>query len=500
MDSVVLKVILALLPFCVLLVGFLAFKMDALKLSLYVWILELIIVIAFYKMNIFDSFKASIWGNITIWNGFLVLWTGQIFGQCFRSTGALKTLLNTLNRILPTRTGKSVTLCSVVGGYLGAFNGFATYPVTIPGLVNLGISGFKAAVGYLVYFSWSIAFVSLFIAANIASTVTKLPIESIVQTMGLLTLPLIIISVIGFFRILNFSLKDKDNLAIAILTIIGNMLAGILFTQIFPGLYILTLIAAATFCLIALWLFSKKYDKSAYDEEEQGEKFSTKTILKSFAPLIIGSLIVVLFSYPLKSVIAKGAFSVAWWGYSPTNINLFDTPGFYILLTAILCYVFPIKKSSTLLKDFAIASKRAAPSLLTLFLGGAMVNLMLDTAQISLLAEQMSQWGANVYGVLLSGLGFLAGMAFGQGIPACAMFSKMQMGAAELINVAPTVLVGIAAMVTMGPANPLKPSLLRYTSSLAGIKGRDGEMFNLAFKWQFMQLVVVALTVVLFLV
>jgi len=40
MDSVVLKVILALLPFCVLLVGFLAFKMDALKLSLYVWILD----------------------------------------------------------------------------------------------------------------------------------------------------------------------------------------------------------------------------------------------------------------------------------------------------------------------------------------------------------------------------------------------------------------------------------------------------------------------------
>jgi len=122
-------------------------------------------------------------------------------------------------------------------GYLGAFNGFATYPVTIPGLVNLGISGFKAAVGYLVYFSWSIAFVSLFIAANIASTVTKLPIESIVQTMGLLTLPLIIISVIGFFRILNFSLKDKDNLAIAILTIIGNMLA-LFFSHKFSRVYI----------------------------------------------------------------------------------------------------------------------------------------------------------------------------------------------------------------------------------------------------------------------
>lgn len=492
MDNMALKIILALLPFALLLAGFLLFKMDALKLSLYVWILELVIVILFYKMPVLDTIKASIWGNITIWNGFLVLWTGQIFGQCFRSTGALNVLLNTLNRVLPTQAGKSVTLCSVVGGYLGVFNGFATYPVTIPGLVKLGISGFRAAVGYLVYFSWSIAFVSLFIAANIASGVTKLPIAAIVQTMGLLTLPLIIISVIGFFRILNFSLKDKDNLIIALLTIAGNMLAVVLFTQVFPGLYILTLIAAATFSFIAMWLFSKKYDKSAYEGEEGGERFSTATTLKAFMPLIGGSLIVVLFSYPLKEIIDKATFKVALWGYTPTAINILNTPGFYVLLTALLCFVFAVKKTNGFFKDLKIASKRSAPSLVTLLLGGAMVNLMLDTGQITALAQQMSQWGAGVYGVLLSGLGFLAGMAFGQGIPACSMFSKMQMSAAGLINATPAVLVGIAAMVTMGPANPLKPSLLRYTSSLAGIKGQDGEMFNLAFKWQFIQLIVIA--------
>jgi len=88
-----------------------------------------------------------------------------------------------------------------------------------------------------------------------------------------------------------------------------------------------------------------------------------------------------------------------------------------------------------------------------------------------------------------------AGMAFGQGIPACSLFSKMQMSAADLVGVAPAVLLGIAAMVTMGPANPLKPSLLRYTSSLADIKGQDGEMFNLAFKWQFGQLIAIVVMV-----
>ena len=172
-----------------------------------------------------------------------------------------------------------MTLCSVVGGYLGAFNGFATYPVTIPGLVRQGIDGFRAAVGYLVYFSWSIAFVSLFIAATIASSVTKLPIEGIVQTMGLLTLPMIIVSVVGFFKILDFDLKNSDNRNIACLTIAANMSAVILFTQIFPRLYILTLIAAATLSFLFLWLYSKKgatYSNTSNDKEIISKKLAFK--------------------------------------------------------------------------------------------------------------------------------------------------------------------------------------------------------------------------------
>ena len=115
-----------------------------------------------------------------------------------------------------------------------------------------------------------------------------------------------------------------------------------------------------------------------------------------------------------------------------------------------------------------------------------MVNLMLDTGQITLLARHMTQWGSSVYGLLLSGLGFLAGMAFGQGIPACAMFSKMQMASSEMLHVNASVLVGLAA-----PANPLKPSLLQFTSSLANITNRDSDMFNLAFKWQLIQLFII---------
>lgn len=77
MDNEFLQTIVALLPFVILLLGFLVFKMNALRLSLYVWLLEIFAVVVFFHMPVQKTLTASVWGNITIWNGFLVLWTDR---------------------------------------------------------------------------------------------------------------------------------------------------------------------------------------------------------------------------------------------------------------------------------------------------------------------------------------------------------------------------------------------------------------------------------------
>lgn len=495
MDDTMLYVIMALLPFAVLFIGFIAFKADALKLSLIVWVLELATCAFVYHMDVIRLIESSLWGNLTLWTGFLVLWTGQVFGSCYRSTGLLNILLNTLGKIMPTKEGKSLTLVTVVAGYLGAFNGFATYPVTIPGLKKLGFSGVRSAAAYLVYFSWNIAFVSLFVAANIAAGVSKIPIEQIIQVMGLIAMPLCIVSTIGFFAILKFDLKNKDNIAIAVLTMIGNMLAVFIFTQAFPSLYLLTLIASATFCLVALKIYSKKYSGAV--TEDEGEQHSTKEIFKAFGPLICCMILVILMTYPLADVVKAATFSISLWGYAPTSVSLLNAPGAFVLITAILCYLFAAKKTSSFKKDVATASKRALPSLLTLLCGGAMVQLMMDTNQISLLATSMATLGGQVYTALVGGLSFLCGMAFGQGMPAVRMLASMQMSAGPVLGIAPVVLIGLASVVCMGTANPIKPSLLKYASSLADVKGEDGRLFNLCLPWQLVAFVVCALLGVL---
>lgn len=81
------EVIIALLPIAALFVGFLVLRLSAFMASFYAWVLELVVVLAYYQQPPLKIAEASLWGVITIWSGFLVLCTGQIFGQAASGAG-----------------------------------------------------------------------------------------------------------------------------------------------------------------------------------------------------------------------------------------------------------------------------------------------------------------------------------------------------------------------------------------------------------------------------
>ena len=82
--------------------------------------------LAIYHMPPLQSLEASLWGNLSMWSAFLVLYTGQIFGQAYRNTGLLEILLESIQSMLPSwdQEGRAVALVTLVGGFIGAFNGF----------------------------------------------------------------------------------------------------------------------------------------------------------------------------------------------------------------------------------------------------------------------------------------------------------------------------------------------------------------------------------------
>jgi lactate permease len=488
-----------LLPFAVLFCAFLIFKLDALRASLSAWIVEFVLVLVFYRMPLPKIFEASAWGNLTMWSGFLVLYTGQIFGQSYRSTGLLEVLLESIRSMLPSRDveGRSVALVTLVAGFIGAFNGFATYPVTIPGLVEIGFDGVQATTSYLVYFSWTLPFNSLFIAPNISNAASHVPVVEIVRVAGLLTIPLVFLSLLGFLKILGFPFFVWKSQALFWTTGLANVIAIILFSQIWPSYFILMMIAGAAISLAGLYIYGRLAKRREAAETAHAAparpSYSTGSLFKAYAPLLLGVVIVILTRLPSVSLwLEHLRFGVALWGYNRISVNIITSAGFYIFVTALVCYPFR-SKTANAAKDFVAASKRSGKSLATLAVGSATVYLMVDSGQIALLGKTIAKGGTLVYSSLYPLVAFLGGMAFGQGLPGDFLFSRMQVSIAPTLGIPLMMLVGIVTVVTMGPPNALKPTQIAYTSSLANVKGKDGEIFRICLPWVMLQLAATAI-------
>jgi lactate permease len=488
-----------LLPFAVLFSAFLIFKLDAFRASLSAWIVELGLVLAFYRMPFVKSLEASVWGNLSMWTGFLVLYTGQIFGQAYRSTGLLEILLESIRSMLPSRDveGRSVALVTLVAGFIGAFNGFATYPVSIPGLVDIGFDGVQATTSYLVYFSWTIPFNSLFIAPNISNAASHVPVVDIVRVAGLLTIPLVFLSLLGFLKILGFRFFAWKTQVLFWTTGLANAIAIVLFTQVWPSYYILMMIGGAVISLAGLYVYGRLAKRRVAAEEQAPEQprppESAVNLFKAYAPLLLGVVIVMLTrSRSVAEWLDHFQFGVAAWGYNRISINIFTTAGFYIFVTALACYPFRSKHANAA-SDFAVASRRSVRSISTLAVGSAAVYLMVDSGQIGQLGKILAAGGKFVYSSCYPLVAFLGGMAFGQGLPGDFLFSRMQVSIAPTLGIPLMVLVGIILVVTMGPPNALKPTQIAFSASLANVKGRDGEIFRICLPWVMLQLVVTAI-------
>ena len=493
--QVAIEVIIALLPIAVLFIGFLVFRLSAFMASFYAWVLELVVVLVYYQQPPLKVVEASLWGIITIWSGFLVLYTGQLFGQSYRSTGLLAVLLNSVGSLVPAydKQAQALALVVVIGGFIGAFNGFAVYPVAIPGLIELGFDAVATITSFLVYFAWPQPFVSLFIVPNISNVATHVPIPDIARAAGVVGIPLVFVSILGFIKLLGFRFFSARTQFLFWSMSLSNVLALILFTQIWPQYGIFTLIAGAAISLVVLYVYGRVKVMPAPEtgaaSPAPAQAYSAGTQLRAYAPLLLGVAIVVASLLPgAKPALEHLAFKVGAWGYKPISINIFTSAGFFVFITALVCYPFARQRASVA-KDFWTATKRARASLLTLAVGSALVYLLVDTGQIQLLARVLSDGGRDAYAWLSPLMESLGGMAFGQGLPADFLLASMQTPVAPLLGIPLAVLVGIVTVMSEGPPNPLKPTQIAYTQSLANVTGKDGEIFRITLKWQVLSLV-----------
>jgi lactate permease len=502
-----IKVLIALLPFVALVACFLVFRMSALQAALWTCLVEFAAVLVYYQHSVSRSIEASLWGNLTMWSVFLLLWSGQIFGHSFRATGLIQVLLDSVGGIFPAghKQGRALAMIALLSGFIGTFNLYAVYPVAIPGLAELGFDPVEAAAGYLIYASWCIPFAGLFIGAVIASAATHVPVTEIAHTAGLLTIPIVFVSTFGAFRVLKFRFFDRESQTLFWVLTLSNVAGLVLFTQVWPEYHDLTLMSGAAILLVFLLVYGRAkkkavraavpvaaaLDRSSAQPTAAGnsaDSLSWSRMAKGYAPLLVAILYVVLIRIPaIARPLARLSFSVSAWGFSGVHINVLTTPAFPIFVAVVSCYFFRLKPSS-LLKDFLRGTRHGSSSLLTLLFGSATVYLMLDTGQIGFLGGIVSSGGRAAYQLLDSGLIFLGGMTFGQGAPAVFLFSRMQMSPAAALGLPLALLVGLVNLVAMGPTNAIKPPLIRFAASLVNTN-RDRDIFLKGLYWGAVQIV-----------
>jgi lactate permease len=512
-----IKVLLALLPFATLIAGFLLFRLSALMTAILTCVVEFVVVVAYFHMSPIRSIEAGLWGNLTMWSVFILLWSGQIFGQTFRATGLIPVLLDSFGSISPAtdRQGRALTMITLLSGFVGTFNLYAVYPVAIPALAELGFDGIQAAAGYLIYASWCIPFAALFIGAVIASTATNLPVSEIAHASGLLTIPLVFVSIYGTYRILGFRFLRRGGQALFWIVSLSNIAGIVMFTQIWPQYHELTLMAGGIIALPLLVLYGRSQKRNLLRDADHAHYASVESApmiqaaapsprrytrsmqIKAYVPLLFAIAYATFTHLPaIAKALSRFDFQLAAWGFSQVRMNLLTTPAVPLLVAIASCYVVRLKKAS-LLDDVVRGTRHGASSLSTLLFGSATVYLMVATGQIVFLGQMLARGGRVTYEVFNATLIFLGGMTFGQGAPAIYLFSRMQITSAVKLGLPLALLVGLVNLVAMGPTNAVKPALIRFAASLVDVKGRDREIFRIGLYWGFVQIVVTTIVFVI---
>lgn len=539
-----LRLIIALLPFAVLFAGLLLFRWGSLRTCLYACALEFVVVWTYYHASLGRSLEAAVWGTLTLWSAITVIWAGQIFGHMYRKTGLMKYFVNSVESIFPKKDleGRAMTLLAPVSGLIGNFHGMAAYPLIVPGLVDLGIEETQAAAATLVYMAWGLPFSGLFVAPIIAAAATHLPVPLICRAAGLYSIPLIFTCVFAAFKLLGFKFWKVESQVIFWIVSLSYVAGIVLFTQIYPDLYLLSLFAGAGLALAGLAAYGNMLKRGelsearlaaaavgvtaasaltvkapapvakasvavteppAAAESPEGKPresapevpVSWTTYAKAYGPLIFAVAYIVAISTPaVLNVYNKLVFSVAAWGQSPVKINIFTSPAFTVLLVSLSCYLFAITKSNVI-KDLVAGSKRASSSLMTLVLSSAIMYLMADTGQIRFLGTLLAAGGKTLFELLDSTLVVLGGTIFGAGTPAIYTFGSMQIPVAAKFGIPLAILAGLVVVGALGSTNGLKPPTIRFAASLVNLPGeRDGEIFRKGLFWTVVQVVVTTIT------
>lgn len=491
-DFTWIRYLIAWLPVLVIVVGMVAFTMSAVRTGLAAWIVGSILALLFFSFDPGAIALATAKGTLQAFDIMVIIGGALFLYFVVETSGAIDKIKWSIIGMTNDRTMQVLVIAVGFAGFLHGIAGFGVPPaVTAPILMALGFSAMDACVLTLIGYSSYMVWGTWGVTVTTGATLTKIPVENLVPTVGILEAPLWFFEpLLMVWVVLGLDTLRRYWVPIVVQSLVGTSVMLILSIGFKNPEFIGWMSGAAA--MLTTWLFTRtgRYQGQPSPRPVAGgsavgtvgASYTAKMgIWRAIFPylLVIAVLFPIRVWQPLSAALNSVAINVALggaagtWTWRPlTQIG--------VVLTA--CSIVGGLVQGLDGRGFATAFTKTlkpwVPSAVACFGFMVMSEVMNESAMMTTLAVGTAAIvGAIVYPFVAPFVGWLGCVITGSGVSTNIMFAVFQQKMAAQLNENPILFV--AANSSGGGASSMcTPNKIIPAAAVTGILGQEGAIMR----------------------
>lgn len=478
-----MDIILALLPIVVIFLLLFVLKQSSVTAGIISFVVAAVIaaVTPYFSLNFTSLFDATIEGFLlTVIVAYVLLFGIWLF-HLMNEAGLIQTIAAHISESTSDPARQALILVIAFSPLVESVSGFGIAVIVIaPILIALGFPRFKAAVLALVSLT-AVPWGALSTGSVIGANLTGISIHSLGAGTALLSIPVffyftvITVFIVGGWKELRK--KWFEIIAVSAALIIAIWFFSQYVSVELAGVFA-SLAALAVEMLFVRFAETKQKKTAVAAALENDVKDS---LLKALSPYLL--LTAMLFLSRLVPF-AKEWFhthAVVQLERYAFELPLLYSPGFFLLITCLFAIVLFKLKMPLIRKSFSVTIKQWVPVNVSMFGFVAMAQVMAYSGMTNLLAETGADKLGSAFVLLSPIIGAIGGFLTGSNTGSNAMFIKLQVQTANLLNISPE-LVANSQNASAGHVTMASPSRVLLSAQVSNIGHEESNLLKMMAK------------------
>jgi lactate permease len=492
LGSLGLSALAALIPLAVLFGLLASGRVPGWAPALAAAVAALIVAIAAWGMPVVAAVSFGLQGTATAL--FPIMWivVSALFVHALSvESGQFDVIRSTLASITSDRRLQALFIAFAFGAFLEGAAGFGTpVAISLAMLVSLGFEARAAAVLCLIANSSPVAFAAAGIPVAVAAGVSGIDVITLGRIIGR-QVPLLSMFVPLWLTVVLCGWRRSMEVLPAL--IVAGLLMSVSQFLIanFSGPWTAGILSGII-TLAGLWLFLRfwkprtawdftgAHEGSSAERPPSASKTSALSALRAWAPYLLMSIIVLLWSLgPIKLLLQKSDMKIPWPGLpgSSFTLPLLSTPGTAIFLAAVVSAFFlPNLGLRKAISCLGRTIRDLGGTIFTVCLILATAFIMNSSGMSSTLGRALAATGV-LFPLFSPLLGWLGVLVTGSDTSSNALFGSLQRTTAERLGLNPALMV--AANASGGVAGKMiSPQSIAVATASGHLEGQEGSLFR----------------------